>query len=249
LPNCKINNIKMVVFDKDGTLIDIHYYWYSMIEFRARFFIDSIDIDKNQKEKLYKELINNMGIDINLKKMKPEGPVGIKPRSYIVEVVLNTIKQYDNNYTKEMVENIFAKVDEYSKTKLNQIVKLLPNVKDLLNNLKNSNTLITIATTDLTKRAKLAIQALNLESFFDEIVGADLVKRAKPYSDLLDLLLQKFGINKDEIVLIGDSIADLEMAKNAECKFIGVKTGLYNDEFLNNTKYLINDLSEIKVEK
>ncbi|SVA64979.1 uncharacterized protein METZ01_LOCUS117833, partial [marine metagenome] len=30
-----LDNIKVVIFDKDGTLIDIHHYWASMIKIRA----------------------------------------------------------------------------------------------------------------------------------------------------------------------------------------------------------------------
>ena len=246
LPSSQIDDVKMVVFDKDGTLIDIHHYWCSMIEFRADFFIDSLNIQ--DKQKLYDELVDNMGIDLKTKKMKPEGPVGIKPRNFIVEVALETIQKYHKSYTKEMVENIFKKVDEFSKVKLDFIVKALPDVKRVLDNLSNANIKISIATTDLSKRAILAMKSLNIDNYFTDIVGADLVDNAKPSSDLVEYILDKNNLSKEDVVVIGDSMADLGMAKNVQCKFIGVKSGLYTDKFVNQCKYLIDDLTQLRVE-
>lgn len=246
LPNSKIDNIKMVIFDKDGTLIDVHHYWCSMIEFRAEFFINSLNIEN--KEKLYEELVENMGIDLKTKKMKAAGPVGIKPRSFIIDVALDTIQKYDKSYTKAMVEDVFKNVDEYSKTKLDVIVKALPDVKRLLNDLKNANIMITIATTDLSKRAVLAMKSLNIDSYFINIVGADLVANAKPSSDLVEYILDKNSLSKEDVVVIGDSMADLGMAKNAKCKFLAVKSGLYTDDFINQSEYVIENLTKLKVE-
>lgn len=247
LPNSKINNVKMVIFDKDGTLIDIHHYWCSMIEYRAEFFVKSINIEN--KEELYNSLVDNMGIDLISKKMKPQGPVGIKPRNFIVDVVLNTMLEYDKNYTKEIVESIFKEVDEYSKTKLNHIVKVLPNVKNLLEDLKQSNIQISIATTDLTQRAILAMKSLKLESYFVDIVGADLVENAKPNPDLVEYILRKNNLSKEDVIVVGDSMADLNMAKNAKCRFLAVKTGLYSDEFIRYSEKIVDDFRYIEVEK
>lgn len=247
LPTGEIDNIQMVIFDKDGTLINVHHYWCSMIEFRAEFFIKSFvneDIDKNR---LYNELIDNMGIDLKTKKMKPEGPVGIKPRTFIIDVAYNTMLKYVHNYKKSDVVKIFSDVDEYSKTRLKEIVKPLAGVREILESLRVSGTLIAIATTDLSSRALLAMQELELDSYFVDIAGADLVKNAKPSPDLVDYLLAKHKLECSEVVVIGDSMADLNMAKNAKCKFIGVKTGLFTADFIDNSEYIVDNLLLVDV--
>ena len=246
LPNGSLENIKMVIFDKDGTLIDIHHYWCSMIEFRAEAFVKSVVV--TQKQKLYDELVDAMGIDLVSKKMKSEGPVGIKPRGFIMQVALEVMQQYDTSYTKEKVSTIFNEVDEYSKIELTNIVKALPDTQRVLEDLKEANIKISIATTDLTNRAKLAMNSLNIEEYFLDIVGADLVENAKPSADLVEYILERHGLRKEEVVVIGDSMADLGMAQSASCSFIGVKTGLYSDEFIDKSNNVINTLKELKVE-
>ena len=245
LPDTQIDNIKMVIFDKDGTLIDIHHYWCSMIEFRAEFFVKSVEIEK--KKELFDALVDTMGIDLKTKQMKAEGPVGIKPRGFIVEVTLDTMQKYDKTYTIEMVEDVFNKVDVYSKIKLSNIVKALPDVKRVLEDLKRANMKIAIATTDLSTRATLAMESLALEDYFDAIAGADLVQNAKPSADLVEYILEKYNLRKEDVLVVGDSMADLGMAKNAQCKFIAVKSGLYTDAFIKQSEYIINDLTQLKV--
>jgi phosphoglycolate phosphatase len=246
LPDSKIENIEMVIFDKDGTLIDVHYYWCSMIEFRANFIVQTIDVEN--KIKLHDELVDNMGVDLKLMKMKPEGPVGIRPRGYIVEVVLSIVKKYDGKYTKLMVEDAFNKVDELSKAKFNEIIKILPGVDGVIRDLKNHNIRMSIATTDYSHRAILAMESLNIDNYFTDIVGSDMVSQPKPSPDLVNYILKNNNLSKGSVVVIGDSMSDLNMAKNSQCNFIGVKSGLYTDKFIKESVNMIESLEKLTLE-
>jgi phosphoglycolate phosphatase len=245
LPNTKINDIKMIIFDKDGTLIDIHHYWCSMIKFRAEFFTKSLK--HINKQNLYNDLVDGMGIDLTANKMKSLGPVGIKPREFIIDIALKIISKYSDIYTRQKVIDIFAQVDEYSKTQLSKIVKPLAGTVEILNLLKENNIIVSIATTDLSSRAIITMKELNIEHFFTDIVGGDSVNNAKPHPDLVELIASKNNIEVDNILVVGDSIADLNMAKNAGCRFLAVKTGLCNEEFEEKSDYIVDDLTQVKI--
>ena len=249
MDDLKIENIKMVVFDKDGTLIDVHYYWCSMIECRAKLIVESLKNRNVDFIGIYEELIDRMGIDINTKRMKIKGPVGIKPREYIEKVALNTVLKYDENYSLKEIKEIFVKVDISTEASISKMIRVLPSVKKVLKELMANQILISIATTDLSSRAILAMKSQKLDKYFVDIVGGDLVEKAKPSPDLLEYIAKKNGLANGDIVLVGDSMVDLNMAKEFNCKFIGVKTGLFSNEFLAQSEYLINDLESMEVTK
>lgn len=190
-----------------------------------------------------------MGIDIETNKMKSEGPVGLKPRGFIESVALSTILKYTDNYSEDKVKGIFMQVDEYSKIRLADIVQPLIGAEKLLKSLIDNGVLVSLATTDITSRAELAMKVLSFENYFVDIVGADMVEKAKPSPDLLEFIAAKHDLSPEDILVIGDSIADLKMAQNYMCNFVGVKTGLITDEFITESKYIIENLEGVKVEK
>ena len=237
-------DVDLVIFDKDGTLIDVHYYWCGMIELRAKK-LSKDYIEPRQQQAAMQELMSNMGINLDTREMKPEGPVGLKPREFIIDVAYETVKKYYQSITMMQVASVFKSIDEYSKKHLNTLVKPLDGVEHLLILLKQKNIKVTIATTDLTNRAKLAMDSIGLTHYFDYIAGADLVENAKPSPDLVNYLCDKMLVDKDRVLVIGDSIVDLEMAELANVDFIGVKSGLYSPEFLDRNKILVDNLTHI----
>ena len=87
---------------------------------------------------LYLGLIDAMGINVETNKMKPTGPVGIKPRSFIIETAYNYLVENNVKCTINQVSNIFIDVDEHSKGILVDLIKPLPGVKSLLYKLKEN---------------------------------------------------------------------------------------------------------------
>jgi len=233
-------NIDLVIFDKDGTLIDIDYYWGGMVRLRAEM-LSKKYIEIHAQKKVANELMSDMGIDLNTGKIKQTGPVGINPREVIIDIACQTMRRYFGTITIEQVSLVFQEIDIYSQTCLEKLVKPLPGVEEL----KQKKIKIAIATTDLTSRAKLAMDSIGLAHYFDDIAGSDMVDKAKPNPDLVNYLCKKLSSDKSRTLVIGDSIVDLKMAKLANVSFIGVKTGLHTPEFLENSEILVDDLSNM----
>ena len=59
----------------------------------------------------------------------------------------------------------------------------------------------------------------------DVIIGGSEVKNAKPDPEGLNLMCEKLGVEKSEVLYVGDSYIDAETAMNAGVDFAGTTTG------------------------
>ena len=63
--NWQLDNIKTVLFDKDGTFIDLHYFWGKMTELRVK----EIMRRYNLHDECFADLCLKLGFDVSSGKM------------------------------------------------------------------------------------------------------------------------------------------------------------------------------------
>jgi len=242
-----LNDIELVIFDKDGTLFDLHQYWSFVIIERAKYFSNMFS--HPESDFIYSELLSSMGLVEN-NKINNVGPVGVRSRNFIIKLVYRIINDKDANIDIKDIEKGFVVVDSIVDHNFKSLIEKLPGVDDLILSLKESGCLIALATTDVSQRAIKALKYSQISNFFDYIIGSDNVMHTKPDSEMVDKILSKLNIvDRNNVVLIGDSITDLNTAINSKISFIGAMTGSNSDEFIKNTEFLVDDLSEIVVKK
>ena len=240
-----LNDIELVIFDKDGTLFDLHQYWSFVIIERAKYFSNMFS--HPESDFIYSELLSSMGLVEN-NKINNVGPVGVRSRNFIIKLVYRIINDKDANIDIKDIEKGFVVVDSIVDHNFKSLIEKLPGVDDLLLSLKESGCLIALATTDVSQRAIKALKYSQISNFFDYIIGSDNVMHTKPDSEMVDKILSKLNIvDRNNVVLIGDSITDLNTAINSNISFIGTMTGSSSDEFIKNTELLVDDLSKITV--
>lgn len=218
---------QLVLFDKDGTLIDIHHYWVSMITLRARHLREVLFSGRTDGAEAQSYIESAMGIDLGNGRIRPEGPVGVKPRPYNVEVTRKSLRELGVEVTAERVESLFADIDAMTEGDLLPLLRLLPGVVALLEALDRHGIAMGIVSTDITSRAEKAMNVLGLSRYFRFVLGGDAVARSKPAPDLVEAALGRGGYQRERTVVVGDHPVDIQMASAAGIRAnIGVLTGL-----------------------
>ena len=122
-------------------------------------------------------------------------------------------------------------------------VQLYPNVIETLKEMKRRGIILTIASSRSNASLTEYINNLGLSSTITYILGANDVKEGKPNPEAVLKTLEKYSIAAEEAIVVGDTVFDIEMGRNAGTKTCGVTYGNGGRESMSKADWLINDFS------
>jgi len=135
--------------------------------------------------------------------------------------------------------------DFYSKHLLDH-TRLYPSAKQVFEYFKNRKQ--GIVTNKPQAFSEIILKDLGIDTYFFRVIGGDQKFQKKPSSEGVSDIMASAGAQKDEAVLIGDSVVDVEAGKNAGIKTIGAAYGFGEPEEIkaSHPDFIINQLIELK---
>ena len=106
-----------------------------------------------------------------------------------------------------------------------------PGVEAGMTVIKKSNAILAVATGKRRPGLQRSMVANGFESFFDASLTADDA-RSKPDPDMIEQLIERFQVQPDQVLMIGDSGFDMEMARRAGADALAVTYGAGTRESL-----------------
>ena len=124
-------------------------------------------------------------------------------------------------------------------------VTLYPNVMETILELHRRGIILTIASS--RSRSSLAdyIENLGLSEIITYYLGAADVTEGKPAPEAVNMTLEHFGLKPEDAVVVGDTIFDIHMGKNAGTRSCGVTYGNGSRESLADATWLIDDFAQL----
>ena len=210
-------DIDLLVFDKDGTLIEFHLMWGGWLDTLAR------KLEAAAGLPLREGLYPLLGVDRQTGIVHAHGLLAATPMSRIREVVQGYVVEAGASpaVAAVAVESAWHAPDPVA------LAQPVTDLRALLARLRTRVGTFAVATSDDRVPTERTLEALGITAEFAAITCADDGIRTKPAPDPVLHLCAVLGIAPARTAVVGDSPADLLMGRGAGvARSIGVLTGV-----------------------
>jgi phosphoglycolate phosphatase len=197
-----------VVFDKDGTLFDFRKSWGGW----AEGFLRAAGRDEAHAAALGRSI----GYDLGARAFDANSPVIAGTAADIAEALLPHMPGQSYTQVMQAVNNAAASAE------MAEAVPLRP----FLAALKARGLKIGLATNDTEVPARAHLAAHGITEFFDFVAGYDSGHGPKPGPGMCAAFARVHGLDPARVVMVGDSLHDLEAGRRAGMRTVAVLTGI-----------------------
>lgn len=245
-------DVKAILFDKDGTLMDFMYTWGRWSErllasYSARLLPGSMGEPAHAMKRLLgigptMDGSNALDYDRN-------GPLAMGTVDDLLAILAWQGYQSGLSWATAKEAAFESKRIADEAVEAERAVKLLPGVLPFLENCANAGIRLAVVTADETAAAEKHLAWLGIRRHFATCVGTDQVGRGKPFPDMAELACRKLNVAPIEAAVIGDTNGDMRMAKAAGAALaIGLRDAGASHEELPDADLRIASFAELVIE-
>ncbi|MEH6944803.1 HAD family hydrolase [Bacillus sp. JJ722] len=114
---------------------------------------------------------------------------------------------------------------EHYKLYENDTLTVFAGIPHVLKQLKDKGNRLFVVSSKKSDVLKRNLQAIHIDTYFDDLIGSDKVSHYKPHPDGIFKLESKYQLDLRNSVMIGDAIFDIQMGKAAGCMTCAVSWG------------------------
>ena len=156
-----------------------------------------------------------MGLDINIGKLMPEGPIAIKSRNEVISSLEKYLESIGCSNSFDVIVNVIKEVNSEFHD-VNDFIKPINECVSLVKKLKGLGVKITLLTSDTTKNAISTTDYLEITDYFDLIQGTDGIGEKKSSGKSALEVCDKMSVSPQNVISIGDTEVDYIMSQNSK---------------------------------
>ena len=137
------------------------------------------------------------------------------------------------------LETLIKAFAEISDPYYDSTVKVFPREIETLEYLHNKGYKMGVVTNKATYKADYVLKMLNIDKYFDVLIGREDVVKGKPSGEGIITAMNRLGFKNEETLYIGDNDIDYLTASDAGTDCMLVAWGPRELKLLNKTKYVL----------
>jgi beta-phosphoglucomutase len=182
------------VFDMDGVIVDNHQYH---VKAWNQFF-EKYDLEVTEED--FKHHINGRTI---------------------MEVIYylfgeDTDQQQAQQYADEK-EQLYREIYK-------EHIQAVKGLQNFLEKLKEKGYPLAICTSAPKENISFTLQLTHTESFFDQIIDMEGVRKGKPHPEIYQKAARELGLSPARCIVFEDSVSGIKSAKDAGCPVVALST-------------------------
>jgi HAD superfamily hydrolase (TIGR01549 family) len=130
------------------------------------------------------------------------------------------------------VEDVLPAYRSFDHADHEHLIRPFPGMDALLRELRTAEVPLAIATSKRREPLTRQLRQFDWMGLFEPIVTPDEVTHGKPHPESLELIQRLTGRRPEELLMVGDTSFDLEMARNAGVPSVAVGHGHHAQEVL-----------------
>jgi beta-phosphoglucomutase family hydrolase len=189
-----MSELKAVLFDLDGTLLDnneVHY-------------------------KAWKKYLKDNGKEISDEDFKEN--ISGRTNQDAVEHI------YDKKMSQEEAEKYYLKKEEIYREMYKPDIKAIPGLEKFLEDLDKHDVTMAIATSGIQVNIDFMFEHVPIKQYFDKIINSNDIEKGKPDPEIFIKTAEELGIPPENCVVFEDSIAGVQSGKAAGMKVVALTT-------------------------
>ncbi len=204
-----------IIFDKDGTLIDFDAFWVS-VSVKA---IEDVLKQTGMQEIPVTVVLEAFGVhdgvtDIN-------GVLCKGTYEEMGHIVHGILREHGCSLTCDEVVRLV--LDAYNRNAdAGDVKPTCPELAEVLTGLKAQGIKLAVVTTDNLEITRKCLNKLGIAHLFDHVYTDDGEAPTKPDPACAYDFCRRVGVEKEHVVMVGDTMTDMRFAKNAGIFSVGL---------------------------
>ncbi len=218
-----LSPFRLVIFDKDGTLIDFDAMWGGWAEALAA------RLEAASGHALAPTLYKVLGYDAVMRRTIAGGKLAVRPMAELFQLTRQLLQQQGLKSTEveAALEQAWFIPDPAT------TARPLVDLPRLFGALRQRGLKIAIATSDDREPTRATLSSLGVAHLVDALIAADDGVPLKPEPDMVWAACRLTQVEPRQAIVVGDALPELQMARAAGAGLaVGVTSGVSSAELL-----------------